>query len=217
MNYDKKPPGYYDNVRHEMLKYLPENVEKIIEVGCGDGSFGELLKEKANAEVWGVEYVEEEALKAKKVLDEAFAGPIEENFENLPDNYFDVAYFNDVLEHLIDPYRVLKIFKAKMKVGGVIISSIPNIRYHNALIPILFKKDFQYKEFGVMDFTHMRFFTKKSIRRMYEEQGYDVVLHEGINRSKSLKPILYNIPVLFTHRDIFYPQFATVAQVRSTF
>lgn len=215
MDYNQKPKGYYDNVRYEMLQYLPDHPKTIMEVGCGDGSFGKLLKEHTRAEVWGIEYVTKEAIKAKEVLDKAMAGPIEEIIHDLPDAYFDVVYFNDVLEHLRDPFKILEIFKEKIQPGGIVISSIPNIRYHNALIPLLVKKDFKYQEYGVMDFTHLRFFTRKSIRRMYEEQGYQVRVHEGINRSKSLKPILYNIPLFFTQTDIFYPQFATVAQLPS--
>lgn len=215
MDYKNKPGDYYNNVRNEMLKYLPEKVNTMVEVGCGNGAFASIVKERTGAEVWGVEYMPEEAAEAKKVIDKAFAGPIEDNLQNLPDNFFEVAYFNDVLEHLVDPYKVLAEFKKKMVPGGLVISSIPNIRYHNALIPILFRKDFKYRDYGVMDHTHMRFFTKTSIRRMYEEQGFEVVLHEGINRSRSLKPLLYNIPLLFTHMDIFYPQYATVARVKA--
>ena len=85
------------------------------------------------------------------------------------------------------------------------------MRYHNELRKLLIKKDWKYEQHGVMDFTHMRFFTQKSIRRMYEDAGYSVLINEGINKSKSLKPILYNILFLFTQRDIFYLQFATVA------
>ena len=197
-----------------MLKYLPQKVNRLIEVGCGNGGFASLIKNKTGAEVWGVEYMPREAAQADKLIDRAFAGPIEENLKNLPENYFDVAYFNDVLEHLSDPYRVLGEFRKKMVPGGILISSVPNIRYHNALVPILLKKDFKYEDHGVMDHTHLRFFTSKSIRRMFEEQGYEVVLHEGINRSRSLKPILYNLPLLFTQMDIFYPQYATVAKVK---
>jgi methylase of polypeptide subunit release factors len=55
MDYQNKPKGYYDNIRFEMLKYLPEDAKKIIEVGCGNGCFAEELKKRNNAEVWGIE------------------------------------------------------------------------------------------------------------------------------------------------------------------
>jgi alanine dehydrogenase len=79
---------------------------------------------------------------------------------------------------------------------------------------LLIKKDWKYEDYGVMDFTHLRFFTEKSIIRMFVEAGYSIKISEGINKSKSIKPYLYNIPFLFTQLDIRYPQYATVATVK---
>ncbi len=214
MDYENKPEGYYDNIRHEMIKYMPNNPKKIIDIGCGNGAFAEVLKEQTGAEVWGIEYMDEEARIAKEKLFKVFSGKCEDYIDELPDGYFDAIYFNDVLEHLVDPYMVLDKIKHKLTPEGVVISSIPNVRYHNTFMRVLVKKDWLYEDFGVMDRTHLRFFTSKSIRRMYEELGYSVVVHEGINKSKSIKPYLYNIPVLFTQLDIRYPQYATVAKFK---
>lgn len=211
LDYDTKPSGYYDNIRFEMIKYLPKDVKKIIDIGCGNGAFAEALKQQANAETWGIEYMDTEAEIARTRLDKVFSGPCEDFLDELPDNYFDAIYFNDVLEHLVDPYMVLGKIKNKLAKNGVVISSIPNMRYHNTFMRLVFKKDWIYNDHGVMDLTHLRWFTGKSIQAMYEDLGYTILLHEGINKSKSLKPWLYNIPVLFTHLDIRYPQYATVA------
>lgn len=211
MDYETKPEGYYNNIRHEMLKYIPDTATKILDVGCGDGSFGKVLKEHDYEQVWGIEYTAKEAEKAKNVLDRVYSGPCEEYIPELPESYFDVIFFNDVLEHLVDPYSVLREIRSKLSSDGVVISSIPNVRYHNTFMKVLFNKDWKYEDYGVMDRTHLRFFTSKSILRMYREAGYKVELHEGINRSKSLRPYLYNIPVLFLHLDIRYPQYATIA------
>nr|WP_255452585.1 class I SAM-dependent methyltransferase [Aquimarina sp. RZ0] len=212
MDYENKPAGYYDNIRDEMIKYLPDNAKKIIDVGCGNGAYAEVLKNQTDAEVWGIEYMDKEAKVASAKLDKVFSGRCEDYIDDLPDNYFDAIYFNDVLEHLVDPYMVLDKIKYKLAPDGVLISSIPNVRYHNTFIRVLIHKDWRYEDFGVMDRTHLRFFTKKSIKQAYEDAGYSVVLHEGINRSRSIKPYLYNIPLLFTQMDIRYPQYATVAK-----
>ena len=210
MDYENKPDGYYNVPRKEMLDFLPKNAKTILEVGCADGTFAASLKND-NTEVWGIELMEDQALKAEEKIDKVFAGPCEDNIDKLPDNYFDAIYCNDVLEHLVDPYMVIEKLHKKLTPNGKIISSIPNVRYHNTFMKVLFKKDWKYESYGVMDKTHLRFFTKKSIQRMYEEAGYKVEVNKGINRSKSIKVILYNIPVLFLAMDIAYPQYATVA------
>ena len=214
MDYASKPDGYYDNIRYEMLKYLPEDAKRIIDIGCGNGAFAEVLKRQNNAEVWGIEYMDREAQVAKSKIDKVFSGPCENYIDEIPDGYFDVIYFNDVLEHLVDPYEVLDKIKYKLAPNGIVISSIPNVRYHNTFMRLLLKKDWLYEDYGVMDRTHLRFFTDKSIKRMYKEQGYTVVLQEGINKSRSIRPYLYNIPVLFSQMDILFPQYATVANFR---
>lgn len=212
--YENKPQGYYDNVRAEMLKYLPETAKKILDVGCGNGAFASIVKQKNDAEVWGIELMEEEAKAAEAVLDKVFVGVCEKYIDGLPEQYFDVIYFNDVLEHLADPYSVLDTLKSKLALNGVIISSLPNVRFYRTFSKVVFSKDWKYDEFGIMDKTHLRFFTGKSIRRMYEELGYEVLIHEGINITKSLKPILFNILVLFTQLDIRIHQYATVVKVK---
>jgi 2-polyprenyl-3-methyl-5-hydroxy-6-metoxy-1,4-benzoquinol methylase len=212
--YQNKPQGYYDNVRKEMLKYLPVDANKILDVGCGNGAFASLVKQKNNAEVWGIELMEEEAKIARTVLDKVLIGSCEIHLNDLPEKYFDAIYFNDVLEHLSDPYSVLEILKSKLATNGVIISSIPNVRFYRSFAKVVFGKDWKYEEYGIMDKTHLRFFTGKSIKRMYEDLGYKVLTHEGINKTKSLKPLLFNIPMLFTQMDIINHQYATVACVK---
>jgi len=212
--YQNKPEGYYDNIREEMLKYLPVDAKKIIEIGCGNGAFAATVKNKNQAEVWGIELIEEEALIAKSVLDNVLIGGCEKHLNNLPDNYFDVIYCNDVLEHLTDPYSVLEVFKSKLAPGGVVISSIPNVRFYRSFSKVVFGKDWKYDDYGIMDKTHLRFFTGKSIKRMYEDLGYKVLLHEGLNKTRSLKPYLFNLLVLFTQMDIINHQYATVACVK---
>ena len=212
--YENKPSGYYDNVRKEMLKYLPENSKKILDVGCGNGAFASLLKQKNNAEVWGIELMEKEAIIAQEIVDKVFIGNCEKHINDLPDNYFDAIYFNDVLEHLADPYSVLEDLKCKLAPNGVIISSIPNVRFFRTFSKVVFLKDWKYDDFGIMDKTHLRFFTNKSIKRMYEELGYEIIIHEGINKSRSLKPILFNFLTLFSQMDIRILQYATVARVK---
>ena len=106
---------------------------------------------------------------------------------------------------------VLEQVRSKLSPNGVIISSIPNMRYFRVLKELVVKGNWDHTSHGIMDKTHLRWFTKKSIKKMYENSGYEVLEHVGITPSKSLKPYLYNIPLLFKGMDMKYAQFATVA------
>lgn len=212
MDYQNKEEGYYENLRPEMLSLLPQNSKTILDIGCADGTFSQSVKEKNNAEVWGIEFMPNEAKKAATKIDKVIEGTVEDSISKLPTNYFDVIYFNDVLEHLVDPNKVLLDIKKTLTKNGVIISSIPNIRYHKPLMKLIFKKDWKYEDHGVLDITHLRFFTESSIKHMYEDADYQVIHHKGINKSKSLKPWIYNILFLFTALDMRYLQYATIAK-----
>lgn len=212
MDYQNKKGKYYINQRTEMLDFFPLNSKTVLDVGCGQGNFAKQIKDLYHTETWGIEYMESHAKEAQKVLDKVFIGECEKFIDDLPDNYFDAIYFNDVLEHLFDPYKVLEKMKQKLTAKGRIISSLPNIRYHNALKMLILNKDWKYEDSGVMDHTHVRFFTKKSIKRMYKSLGFRILQHKGINKSRSLKPVLYNLLFLFSASDIFYVQYATVVE-----
>jgi 2-polyprenyl-3-methyl-5-hydroxy-6-metoxy-1,4-benzoquinol methylase len=212
MDYENKPDAYYSFPRPEMLELLPKTAKRVLEVGCGQGTFAAQIKAFNNAEVWGIEYMPNEGEVAKKVMDKVYIGAVEDYINELPDNFFDAIYFNDVLEHLTYPDDVLKKLKPKLVKNGLIISSIPNMRNFRVLKMLVWDGNWDYADHGVMDKTHLRWFTKKSIRKMYEDLDYEVIVHKGLNPSKSLKTILYNIPLLFRASDIKFIQFATVAR-----
>tara|TARA_R100000306_G_scaffold8677_1_gene12122 strand:- start:100253 stop:100918 length:666 start_codon:yes stop_codon:yes gene_type:complete len=212
LDYENKPNDYYENERPEMLAYLPIEAITVLDVGCSNGQFGAAVKQKSGAEVWGIEPFESFGKYALDKLDKVFIDTVEGAIDKLPDNYFDVIYFNDVLEHLLDPYTVLAKMKSKLKHDGLVISSIPNIRYFRTFFKLLFKGEWEYQDEGILDRTHVRFFTKKSILNMYKNAGYATVSHEGINGSKSLKPLLLHIFLGFRGMDMKYIQFATVAR-----
>jgi len=212
MDYNNKPDTYYTNVRQEMIDFLPKTAKTVLDVGCGEGAFASYIKDKFNIEAWGIEMTPEPAGIAETRLDKVLIGECESRIKDLPDNHFDAIYFNDVLEHLVDPYLVLKAIKPKLTNNGVIISSIPNVRYFRVLKMLIMNKDWEYQKDGVMDKTHLRFFTSKSIQKMYNDLGYKIQSHQGINKTKSIKPYLYSIPLFFTAGDMFYIQYATVVK-----
>ncbi|HNX88775.1 MAG TPA: class I SAM-dependent methyltransferase [Paludibacteraceae bacterium] len=205
--------GYYQNQRKEMLEFIPENAKFILEVGCGEGVFSSMMS-REDREIWGIEINPQSAELARKKCKQVFVGDFNEIYGQLPRNYFDCIVFNDVLEHMYAPWDVLRNVKNLLTPQGVVVSSIPNFRYiSNLITEILFQGEFRYRpEGGILDDTHIRFFTSKSILRMYQEQGYKVLKHQGINSCKSPKEKLFIRLFLGKLNDIRYKQFATVAK-----
>ncbi|MEI6971896.1 MAG: class I SAM-dependent methyltransferase [bacterium] len=207
-----KKDGYYAGTRAELFPFCPTSCKRVLDVGCGMGRFGKSIKDAYHAEVWGIDISEEAIQSAAMVLDKAFCADIAAALQMLPDSYFDTIFFNDVLEHLVDPDSLLRTIASKLAPGAVIVASIPNIRHYKVLHEILLKKDFKYVDAGILDRTHLRFFTRKSMVRMFESAGYRVLDTTPINRSKSAKPILYNLLSLgLIGNDIRYHQYVVRA------
>lgn len=173
---------WYDrNPRSDVMPSLPKAASRVLEVGCAGGAFGHAMKQQFRAEVWGLEYNAETAARAARVLDKVLVGDATELILTVPDNYFDLVTCNDVLEHLLDPWTFLRRLKAKLAPAATVVASIPNIRYYPALRTILRDRDFPALDDGIFDRTHLRFFTKKSIERLFAETGYRLARIEGIN------------------------------------
>ncbi|MHB8493940.1 MAG: class I SAM-dependent methyltransferase, partial [Casimicrobiaceae bacterium] len=100
-------PGYFQAARSEMLRFVPVDVSRVLEVGCGAGTFGMVLKSKRPVEVVGIEAESDVAALARSRLDRVIVGDVELRDPDVPNGYFDALVFNDVLEHLRDPWAVL--------------------------------------------------------------------------------------------------------------
>ncbi len=204
--------GYYSNERKEMLRFIPSDAHFVLEVGCGGGIFGSAVKRVSGAEVWGIEIDNEAALEAKVKLDKVVIGDISGIIPDIPDRKFDCIVFNDVLEHLVDPFSVLIAVKSKLTSKGVVVCSIPNMRYFPVLSRLLINKQWKYEDWGVLDRTHLWFFTKKSIIDTFTELNYGILQLEGINGINSWKFNLLNALLLGNISDTRYMQFACVAK-----
>jgi len=167
----------YVGQRDDILKLLPGNAKKVLDLGCSTGILGEHIKQKNSAEVVGIEANEQMARIAEKKLDKVIIGNIQkiELEDLLLPNYFDCIIFADILEHLKDPWSVLKKCERFLDHNGVIIASVPNIRHHNTIINLVFKGYWPYRERGIHDKTHLRFFTLKNIKEMFRNVGLKIV------------------------------------------
>lgn len=177
--YAGKSDTYFSSLRRDVLPFIPTHCKTLLDVGCGAGGFGALIKEERGAEVWGVDISAKAIEQAQARIDHALHAPLDESTP-LPDAYFDVITFNDSLEHFPDPYPALELCKNKLAPGGIVVCSIPNVRYIDNVHHFLVEMDWQYQDSGILDATHLRFFTKKSMLRMFDIAGYEVLSITGI-------------------------------------
>lgn len=213
-HYHTKTEDYYHNSRAEMVSFIPKNAERILDVGCSTGGFGaNLKKDNKNIEVWGIEPYQSAAGEAAKVLDKVICSTLEENMPALEGVQFDVIVFNDVLEHLTEPGTVLRLCKQYLKVGGVVLASIPNILYFPVFFnQIILREDWKYTEEGTLDNTHLRFFTKKSIIRLFKDQQYSVQHISGINAFVPKYYWILNALAFNKLKEWRYRQYAIIAK-----
>lgn len=177
-------PAYFQQARLEVLPFLPQRVERMLDVGCGEGAFSAHCKQLFSCESWGIERHAPSVARATPRLDRVLVGDAVEQAAALPDRHFDLVVCNDVLEHLVEPEALLVHLARALRGEGVLVCSIPNIRYYKALKTILINGDFPREEYGIFDRTHLRFFTHKSIRAMFDGLGYRLERIEGINASR---------------------------------
>jgi 2-polyprenyl-3-methyl-5-hydroxy-6-metoxy-1,4-benzoquinol methylase len=212
---------YASTIRDEMIQFIPLNASKILDVGCSVGNFGELLKATRKVEVWGVEIDEQAALIASQKLDKVICGSFDHKI-NLPFNYFDCIVFNDVLEHMIDPFEALDFAKNLLEENGEVIASIPNVRYFGNIWSLVVHKDWEYVDAGILDRTHLRFFTIKSIFNLFNDLGYEVENIQGINPLEENHPYFMrkfrflNFLTLKKIEDMKWMQFAVVARLNKS-
>ncbi len=157
-----------------LLDLIPSGVGKFLEVGCADGLFGEyLLKEGLAHEVVGLEINPGTAAIAAGRLSKVHCGNAEELKLPYSDEYFDCLIYGDVLEHLREPGKLLEEHLRYLKPGGYVVCSIPNIRNLFIILHLL-SGNWTYASWGILDKTHLRFFTRKEIIKMISGLGLSI-------------------------------------------
>jgi glycosyltransferase involved in cell wall biosynthesis/Flp pilus assembly protein TadD len=165
--------GYYRNERPELAAQVPETARRVLDIGCGGGAFGAGLKRRGVAEVVGIEILEQAHALAKQVLDDALLGNIEQMDLPFEDGYFDCITFGDVLEHLIEPQTVLRKLARVLAPDGVMVASIPNARFCQ-VVSMLAHGRWEYVDAGILDRTHLRFFTRIEMVKLFRDAGLEV-------------------------------------------
>ncbi|MEO5363476.1 MAG: class I SAM-dependent methyltransferase [Magnetococcus sp. DMHC-8] len=163
--------SYYATVNGGLLNQIPVTARRILDIGCGVGALGYMAKQR-HPDVYycGVELHPEAARVAGTHLDEAHCANIESADLPLAKGFFDCIVFGDVLEHLYHPLETLRRLKENLTADGCVVCCIPNIQ-HISFIESLLCGDFQYQDAGLLDRTHIRFFTYASFIKLLLDAG----------------------------------------------
>ncbi len=174
-----QPEHYFHNVRPEVIELVPQSVMRILEVGCAAGeTAGALKRQNPAREVVGVEYNAKAAQKAAQFLDRVFIGDSERLVLPYSEGYFDCIIYSDVLEHLRNPEALLKRHKRLLAPDGMMVMSIPNLQ-HISVLGQLMEGRFTYQDEGLLDRTHIHFFTLHEIQEMLKRCGLVPALVQG--------------------------------------
>jgi len=200
--------AYYQHSREDLIPFIPENYSRVLEIGCGEGKFWELLKSD-DREIWGVEPNQAAANIARQKAHRVFETSFDLCLDELPNDYFDLVICNDVIEHMPDHDLFFEQIKTKMSAQGKLMGSMPNVRYYQTLRSLLFKKDWPYENAGVLDRTHLRFFTAKSMQRTFKEHAFEIEKFAGVNSPGRFKLFILFLNILFlgTAMDTKFQQF----------
>lgn len=179
--------------REEVADLLPSGLASIMDIGCARGGFGGELRRRGWAgRLIGVEPSAEQAGDARsRGYDQVIEGFFPDDVGD--DLQVDCVVFNDILEHMLDPWAGVRHSVKHLRPGGWIVASIPSIQYLPALLQVARGK-WDYTDEGLLDRTHVRFFTRRTMVKMFEDEGFTVVACHGIHsflagRWRFLRPV----------------------------
>ena len=166
-------PNYYSNSRPELVAAWGDSLGRVLDIGCGTGALGVALLDAGCAtSVSGVEVVEQAAREARRRYETVFVGDIEHSLATVTKLACsaDTVILADVLEHLRDPWTTLRGLAGALRTGKRVLVSIPNVGSVEVLVPLALGR-FTYRSSGILDHTHLRFFTRRTATEMLKSSG----------------------------------------------
>lgn len=175
--YQDKSSDYFSNVRWDIISLIPDGDHRVLEIGCGNGNTLITLQKLNKArKIVGVEINYDNLRGNCDQLDVFLVGDVEEIEPTFEEDYFDYIIFGDVLEHLMDPTTVLQRYSSFLKSTGYIIASIPNIKNYRVLLDLVLYDKFEYTDAGILDRSHLRFFTRREMCSLFEQADLNIIL-----------------------------------------
>ena len=169
--------SYYGNINHDVLRKIPVQSARVLEIGCGWGRLGQAFKARVPVSAYfGVELMHDAAQEARARLDGVLCANIEHDVSRVRElaERFDALVLGDVLEHFQDPWRVLTELRSFMTPDGMCVACIPNVG-HWSMVAELLQGKWRYADQGLLDKTHLRFFTLDTAVELFEKAGWTVL------------------------------------------
>jgi SAM-dependent methyltransferase len=166
---------YYGEVRADVLPHVPAGTRTVLEVGCGRGATGELLRRELGVRVTGVELNPVVAGEAERRLDRVVAGDVEDPAvarELAAGGPYDLVLALELFEHLAAPERFLSLARELLRPGGTVLLSTPNVG-HYAVVEDLLAGRWDYLPIGILCYTHLRFFTRRTLEDWLGRLGFE--------------------------------------------
>jgi SAM-dependent methyltransferase len=174
---------YDDAPRKDLVELITEPPGAVLELGCGAGATGALIRQRfAGTRYVGIELDQDAAAIARRRLDGVIVANVEQidlGECGLERESFDLIICGDVLEHLYDPWKVLHVLRDYLKPEGKLLASIPNTQNIGVILHLL-NGNWTYMEHGLLDATHIRFFTLREIFKLFSGTGYEIVRYASI-------------------------------------
>jgi 2-polyprenyl-3-methyl-5-hydroxy-6-metoxy-1,4-benzoquinol methylase len=165
----------YGALRHDAkIALLREPLGRVLDVGCARGVNAEVLRGRGASFLAGIELDADFASDARSRYDEVVTGSVPEDLA-WQDESFDTVLAYDVLEHLVDPWAAMRRLSELLRPGGQLHVSLPNARSKALWLPLLARGTFAYAPEGIMDVTHLRFFTRRDAVALAEGAGLSVI------------------------------------------
>ena len=205
-------PGYFSNAKPAFLELIDPRGLRVLDLGCGGGYNGALLKRAGAREVVGVELHAGAAVQARKRLDAVVQSDLAHlDLSLLGDEPFDAILASDVLEHLAQPEEVLARALTRLRPGGAVVVSLPNVA-HVVVFANLLMKRWPRRSSGIFDHTHLRFFAKRDMVRLLEGAGLHVLRIEPyFTRYAAIRAACLMLS-LYVFRDFWARQFLLLAE-----
>lgn len=162
-----------ENNSWSQVMNLINDSEKVLDIGCSSGNFGEELMRNKHCVVDGIDVDAKDVNLAKQKLRNAHVLNVENDPIDIFDEKYDVILMMDVIEHLVEPVKALKKIATLLKPGGRLVFSVPNMSHISVRLDLLMGK-FNYRNTGLLDDTHLHFYTEEYLRRVLSNAGYDL-------------------------------------------